>query len=90
MDAEGNSPTFPHLRGLKEGDVASSRIKQVSLTLAQNDAFVLPQDLKILALPCLMTAVCACKYYKVLEVVRMPVSGCQWAIWCDSPVPGQC
>ena len=29
MDAEGNSPTFPHLKGLKEGDVASSRIKQV-------------------------------------------------------------
>ena len=33
MDAKGNSPTFPHLRGLKEGDVASSRIKQVSLRL---------------------------------------------------------
>ena len=29
VDAEGKSPTFPHLKGLQEGDVASSRIKQV-------------------------------------------------------------
>lgn len=31
VDAEGNSPTFPHLKGLEKGDVASSRIKQVRL-----------------------------------------------------------
>ena len=30
VDAEGNSPTFPHLRGLKNGDTASSAIKQVA------------------------------------------------------------
>ncbi|KAK9805720.1 hypothetical protein WJX73_002070 [Symbiochloris irregularis] len=30
VDKEGNSPTFPHLKGLKEGDTASSRIKQVA------------------------------------------------------------
>ena len=30
VDAQGISPTFPHLKGLQEGDVASSRIKQVS------------------------------------------------------------
>ena len=30
VDSEGNSPTFPHLKGLKEGDTASSRIKQVA------------------------------------------------------------
>ncbi|KAK9827155.1 hypothetical protein WJX74_008527 [Apatococcus lobatus] len=30
VDAEGNSPTFPYLKGLKEGDTASSRIKQVA------------------------------------------------------------
>ena len=29
-DAEGKSETFPHLRGLKTGDVASSAIKQVA------------------------------------------------------------
>lgn len=30
VDADGNSPTFPHLKGLQSGDVASSRIKQVA------------------------------------------------------------
>lgn len=30
VDSEGNSETFPHLKGLKEGDTASSRIKQVA------------------------------------------------------------
>ena len=30
VDDEGNSPTFPYLKGLKEGDTASSRIKQVA------------------------------------------------------------
>lgn len=30
VDKEGKSPTFPHLKGLKEGDTASSRIKQVA------------------------------------------------------------
>ena len=30
VDAEGNSPTFPHLRGLRNGDTASSAIKQVA------------------------------------------------------------
>ncbi len=30
VDGEGNSPTFPHLRGLKNGDTASSAIKQVA------------------------------------------------------------
>jgi glutamate synthase (ferredoxin) len=30
VDEEGNSPTFPHLRGLKNGDTASSAIKQVA------------------------------------------------------------
>ncbi|MGF1519680.1 MAG: glutamate synthase large subunit [Nodosilinea sp.] len=30
VDAEGNSPTFPHLRGLKNGDTVSSAIKQVA------------------------------------------------------------
>jgi glutamate synthase (ferredoxin) len=30
VDAEGNSPTFPHLKGLKNGDVATSKIKQVA------------------------------------------------------------
>ncbi|WP_228039963.1 glutamate synthase large subunit [Nodosilinea sp. LEGE 07088] len=30
VDADGNSPTFPHLRGLKNGDTASSAIKQVA------------------------------------------------------------
>ena len=44
MDAEGNSPTFPHLRGLKEGDVASSRIKQVGLRMIQNNSRPLPQS----------------------------------------------
>ncbi len=29
-DAEGRSPTFPHLKGLKNGDTASSAIKQVA------------------------------------------------------------
>jgi hypothetical protein len=37
VDAEGNSPTFPHLKGLKEGDVASSRIKQVSWGFCGSD-----------------------------------------------------
>ena len=32
MDDKGNSPTFPHLKGLQAGDVASSCIKQVSLS----------------------------------------------------------
>lgn len=30
VDDEGNSPTFPHLRGLRNGDFASSKIKQVA------------------------------------------------------------
>lgn len=30
VDAAGNSPTFPHLKGLKNGDLATSRIKQVA------------------------------------------------------------
>ena len=30
VDAQGISPTFPHLKGLQAGDVASSCIKQVS------------------------------------------------------------
>lgn len=30
VDSDGNSPTFPHLRGLKNGDTASSAIKQVA------------------------------------------------------------
>eukprot|EP00281_Chroomonas_sp_CCMP1168_P021546 CAMPEP_0206230908 /NCGR_PEP_ID=MMETSP0047_2-20121206/10538_1 /ASSEMBLY_ACC=CAM_ASM_000192 /TAXON_ID=195065 /ORGANISM="Chroomonas mesostigmatica_cf, Strain CCMP1168" /LENGTH=2187 /DNA_ID=CAMNT_0053654419 /DNA_START=28 /DNA_END=6591 /DNA_ORIENTATION=+ len=30
VDAEGNSPTFPHLRGLKNGDIPTSKIKQVA------------------------------------------------------------
>ncbi|BDA41678.1 Ferredoxin-dependent glutamate synthase, chloroplastic [Coccomyxa sp. Obi] len=30
VDANGNSPTFPHLKGLQSGDLASSRIKQVA------------------------------------------------------------
>ncbi|HEY9760901.1 MAG TPA: glutamate synthase large subunit [Trichocoleus sp.] len=30
VDASGNSPTFPHLRGLRNGDTASSAIKQVA------------------------------------------------------------
>lgn len=30
VDEAGNSPTFPHLRGLKNGDTASSAIKQVA------------------------------------------------------------
>lgn len=30
IDKEGNSPTFPHLRGLQRGDTANSRIKQVA------------------------------------------------------------
>ncbi len=30
VDASGNSPTFPHLKGLKNGDTASSAIKQVA------------------------------------------------------------
>lgn len=30
VDGEGKSPTFPHLRGLKNGDTATSRIKQVA------------------------------------------------------------
>ncbi len=30
VDAEGNSPTFPHLRGLRNGDTANSVIKQVA------------------------------------------------------------
>jgi len=30
VDAKGNSPTFPHLKGLQSGDIASSRIKQVA------------------------------------------------------------
>ena len=33
-DAEGKSETFPHLRGLKTGDVASSAIKQVASGLS--------------------------------------------------------
>ena len=45
MDAEGNSPTFPHLRGLKEGDVASSRIKQVSLRWLWTDDPLSPQGI---------------------------------------------
>ena len=30
VDKEGNSPSFPHLKGLQTGDTASSRIKQVA------------------------------------------------------------
>ena len=30
IDDKGNSPTFPHLRGLQTGDTANSRIKQVA------------------------------------------------------------
>ncbi|MBD0267681.1 MAG: glutamate synthase large subunit, partial [Cyanobacteria bacterium Co-bin8] len=30
VDSEGTSPTFPHLKGLKNGDTASSAIKQVA------------------------------------------------------------
>lgn len=30
VDAEGNSPTFPHLKGLQKGDTITSRIKQVA------------------------------------------------------------
>ncbi|URR35449.1 glutamate synthase-related protein [Thermosynechococcus sp. HN-54] len=30
VDAEGHSPQFPHLRGLRNGDTASSAIKQVA------------------------------------------------------------
>lgn len=30
IDDRGNSPTFPHLRGLQTGDTANSRIKQVA------------------------------------------------------------
>ncbi len=30
VDGDGHSPTFPHLRGLKNGDTASSAIKQVA------------------------------------------------------------
>lgn len=30
VDANGNSPTFPHLNGLKNGDTASSAIKQIA------------------------------------------------------------
>ena len=30
VDKEGNSPSFPHLKGLETGDTASSRIKQVA------------------------------------------------------------
>ena len=30
VDSEGNSPTFPHLKGLRNGDTASSAIKQVA------------------------------------------------------------
>ncbi|MGP0129594.1 MAG: glutamate synthase large subunit [cyanobacterium endosymbiont of Rhopalodia musculus] len=30
VDADGNSPTFPHLNGLKNGDTASSAIKQIA------------------------------------------------------------
>ncbi len=33
MDDKGNSPTFPHLKGLQAGDVASSCIKQVRLLI---------------------------------------------------------
>jgi len=29
-DAEGNSNTFPHLRGLRNGDIATSAIRQVA------------------------------------------------------------
>jgi len=30
VDEDGHSPTFPHLKGLKQGDLASSKIKQVA------------------------------------------------------------
>ena len=30
VDASGASPTFPHLKGLRNGDIATSRIKQVA------------------------------------------------------------
>ena len=30
VDEEGNSPTFPHLKGLEQGDIVTSRIKQVA------------------------------------------------------------
>lgn len=30
VDASGHSPTLPHLRGLRNGDTASSAIKQVA------------------------------------------------------------
>ena len=30
VDAEGHSPTFPHLKGLQKGDTVTSRIKQVA------------------------------------------------------------
>jgi glutamate synthase (ferredoxin) len=30
VDADGKSPTFPHLKGLKNGDVPTSKIKQIA------------------------------------------------------------
>ena len=30
VDQDGNSPTFPHLKGLQKGDTITSRIKQVA------------------------------------------------------------
>ena len=30
VDSDGNSPTFPHLKGLEKGDIVTSRIKQVA------------------------------------------------------------
>ena len=47
VDDKGNSPTFPHLKGLQSGDVASSCIKQVSL---------LPSALKTHCCSCRSTA----------------------------------
>ena len=32
VDADGVSPSLPHLKGLQNGDMATSRIKQVHLT----------------------------------------------------------
>ena len=45
---------------------------------------------KMLGLPRLMLAVCTCKCDQVSEVLTMHGAGCQWALWCDSSVPGQC
>jgi glutamate synthase (ferredoxin) len=36
VDKEGKSEVFPHLKGLRNGDLPSSRIKQVSVLLFIN------------------------------------------------------